>query len=173
MTLSHDRLCHLLSYDSETGVFRWRVSNSRRRAAGSVAGHVTTDGRVQLRIDKKLYKAHRVAWFYVHGRWPEHLLDHINGNPTDNRLCNLREVNNRQNAMNMRLKPNTKSGLKGAFYVNHLDKWGATIRVDGKPLILGYFKTPEEAHHAYLEAAKKYHGEFACLDLHRIRAPVT
>lgn len=85
-------------------------------------------------------------------------VDHINGDTLDNRRCNLRLATPAQNGRNRGKYPNNTSGFKGAFY--HYGRWQAGIRVDGKLMYLGTYNTPEEAHAAYCEAAKKYHGEF-------------
>lgn len=88
-------------------------------------------------------------------------IDHINGNKLDNRRCNLREATHQQNNFNKpRLKRNTP-GFKGVSYRKDIDKYRAYISVNYKQISLGCFDTPEEAHQAYCNAAKKYHGEFA------------
>ena len=87
--LTQARLKKLLSYNTDTGEFRWRVTRRGAARAGSVAGCVRHDGYVRIAIDGKRYLAHRLAWLYVHGELvPE--LDHANGVRSDNRLDNLR-----------------------------------------------------------------------------------
>jgi len=100
--LPHDRLVKLLVYNESTGVFTWRENVNRRIRKGKVAGgphggggymviHITLEGRAYK------YKAHRLAYFYVHKRWPYPQVDHINRNKLDNRIENLRECTNREN----------------------------------------------------------------------------
>jgi len=108
----------------------------------------------------KRYLQHRLVWLYVHGRWPKDQIDHINGNRSDNRLCNLREATCSQNLMNARAHSHNTSGLKGACK-HEPGYWSSVIRVNGKNKYLGRFKSPEEAHAVYASAAKKYFGEFA------------
>lgn len=149
-----ERLKEVLEYNPESGVWVWRAS-SRRGWAGKVAGSISHWGYIEIRIDGRLYKAQRLAWLYMTGSWPRAGIDHKNLVQTDNRWVNLREATQSQNSANRRVHPKTKSGLKGV-YPNGL-RWEA--RISGK--YLGLFKTPEEAHAAYVVAAKARFGEFA------------
>jgi HNH endonuclease len=88
--ITRTRLKEFLHYDPETGVFTWLVKPCRNILAGSIAGNVMNEGYVMVKIDRKNYKAHRLAWLYVHGTFPPDQLDHINRGRADNRLCNLR-----------------------------------------------------------------------------------
>jgi len=97
----------------------------------------------------------------VHGRWPAKYLDHINGIRNDNRLCNLREATQTENTRNQGKQKTNTSGLKGAGWHKGQKKWVAKIRIGTTDKWLGTFSSKEEAHAAYCEAAKKYHGEFA------------
>lgn len=155
--LSHERLTQLLHYDPETGVFRWRKSRGGYRA-GSVAG-CKTQGRIVIRVDRRSYLAHRLAFLYMVGAWPPEDVDHINGIGEDNRWVNLRAANNSQNSANR--KSANPSGLKGASWNKSKRKWEAHITKNYKRHYLGLFPTPEEAHMAYCEAADRLHGEFA------------
>jgi hypothetical protein len=83
--LTHERLRALLDYDAATGVLTWRSARGPRKA-GAVAGSATPDDYVQVMVDGQNYKAHRLAWFWVHGAWPESELDHRAGKTADNRL---------------------------------------------------------------------------------------
>lgn len=103
--------------------------------------------------------AHRLAWLIVTGCWPTHEIDHINGSKADNRLCNLRAATPEQNKRNTHHRNNT--GLIGASYSSVNGKFRAQIRVGGKRKFLGWFTNAEDAHTAYVDAARKYHGEFA------------
>jgi hypothetical protein len=155
-----EHLHELLSYNAETGVFRWRVDKWRAKK-GSIAGVVKAgDGSHQIKIDQRGYLAHRLAWLYVHGYWPSNDIDHINGIRDDNRIANLREATRRENLQNTRRRRTNKWG-KGVTHVSR-QSWQARIRVGSARLHLGPFDTPdEEAHRAYCEAAVAYHGEFA------------
>lgn len=165
MTVTSDRLKELLSYDPDTGLFIWRVDRGTRRCAGSVAGHVFNEsGSLQYRsigIDGRNYKAHRLAWLMVHGRWPANGIDHIDGNGLNNAIANLREATQSENLRNRGASANNKSGLKGVHWHRRDRKWVAQITIAGTPKCLGYFDDPAKAHAAYRAAAKEHHGEFA------------
>src|SRR5690606_34614864 len=98
--LTQQRLKELLYYDPETGIFTRLVGRSGPRArAGDVAGSDNGKGYIRIYVDGRPYKAHRLAWFYMHGEWPEEI-DHRNGERADNRLSNLRPVTRQQNNLN-------------------------------------------------------------------------
>ena len=152
--LDSTRLRELLDYKPETGVFTWLVNRSTTKA-GSVAGHINKAmGYYKLRIDGKIYWAHRVAWLYAYGKWPENQIDHINGIRHDNRIANIRSVTHSQNMQNL-TKARSESGLIGAWKQN--GKWSSRIRVNGKEIKLGYFESKEKAHEAYITAKRELH----------------
>jgi HNH endonuclease len=150
----------LLRYDADTGTFFWRV-DTKNTAAGDVAGSQQSRGYWHIKINRRLYLAHRLAWLYVTGEWPTANIDHINGKRSDNRFVNLRIATNSENARNSRRRINNACGYKGVHYKKRLNKFVAQIHIDGRVHHLGVFKTAEEAHAAYCKAAKKHFGEFA------------
>jgi hypothetical protein len=153
--LTYERLIELLTYDPETGIFLWRDKKNSRRSS-NVAGSLNLSGYQQIQIDKKIYLAHRLAWLYVYKRLPEMEIDHINGNPSDNRIVNLRDVSSRVNKENRKkARSDNVGGLLGAFKIGN--KWKSSIGVNGKQIHLGYFLTAEDANNAYLEAKKSRH----------------
>ena len=154
MTAEHFR--SVLSYNPETGVLVWRERVSKAVKPGDIAGNFTAR-YVTIGYRGKIYKAHRLAWLLTHGEWPAGLIDHINGDKHDNRLCNLRVVGPTGNAQNVR-RPNSrnKSGFIGVIFFQN--KWRASITIDRKTRWLGDFLTPEEAHQAYVEAKREYHS---------------
>jgi len=156
--LTADRLRHVLAYSEETGDFTWKNPSGPRARVGDRAGSAT-QGYINISIDGKLYRAHRLAWLYAYGAWPSLYLDHINGCGTDNRLENLREASQSQNMANSKLRSDCASGFKGV--TKYRSRWVATIAKSGRKIHLGVFDTPEEAHAMYLNAAKAVHGEFA------------
>ena len=119
------------------------------------------NGYIYVTLHDYKLLAHRVAWFYVTGKWPEEQLDHINRDRRDNRLVNLRPASQSQNSCNGSLRSTNKSGYRGVSWEKRKRKWQARIVKDGKQYPLGYFDTKESAYDAYLEAAKRLHGEFA------------
>jgi hypothetical protein len=161
--LTAEYLREVLDYDPETGVFRWRRAVARNTKAGQEAGvsYPQKGGVMRRRIGVGYgrYLAHRLAWLYVHGEWPAGEIDHVNGDPLDNRIVNLRPATRSQQMLNRRVM-NT-SGYKGVSYWEARGKWRAQIRFNGRNKTLGYFLTVEEAAEAYLFAALEHHGDFA------------
>lgn len=157
--LSQESLKSVLHYDKETGVFKWKV-NIRRVKSGSVAGTNHYGKRIMIVINGKSYYAHRLAWLYVYGYWPENEIDHINGNGLDNRIINLRDVASVTNRRNIQ-KPrkHNKLGVQGVRYRKDKNKYEARITVNGLSKGLGYFSSIEEAADEYNRAKEKYHDD--------------
>ena len=154
--VTQERLKTLLDYDPETGLFRWKSKAVRNGAHGGRAGNTRPKGYVCIRIDGRLYMAHRLAWLYVHGMMPTQQIDHINQIKSDNRIDNLREASPSQNGQN-RSKPrrDNKAGFLGVQRKGN--RWIALIGVNGKQQYLGMFATPEAAHQAYQKAKAEAH----------------
>lgn len=152
------RLRDLLAYDPDTGVFTWRVRSGPRAAAESVAGSLKSNGYRRIMVCGADCFAHRLAWAHANDRWPAGQIDHIDGNRTNNRIANLRDVPQSINMQNQRAahSNNKSSGMLGVCADG--DRWMARIRVDGKRLYIGTFDTKELAHASYL-AAKRIHHE--------------
>jgi hypothetical protein len=159
--LSHERLTELLHYDQETGIFRWAKRTSNRVKVGDRAGEIDRHGHRMISIDGWRYMAHRLAWFYVYGRWPFPEIDHKNLSKDDNRIDNLRESTRAQNGMNRRAY-GKRTGLKGV-QPNGKNGYMAVISVNRKTVYLGTFRTPEQANAAYLQAALIHNKEFTRL----------
>ncbi len=163
--VSNERLRYVLNYDSSTGVFTWNVRSGPRIRVGMVAGSIQKRGSINIIIDKVAYSAHRLAWQYIHGKWPEFQIDHKNLNRSDNRIDNLRQATRSQNIANRRVLPSNQLGIKGVGIssrsVRKPQRYRARIRINGTLIHLGYFSTPGLAHDAYAKAAVKYFGEFA------------
>ncbi len=145
-----------IHYDAETGVFTWAVAGRGIRV-GAVAGVKTSEGYWQIKLGFKAYRAHRLAWFLVHGVWPDGSIDHINGDRLDNRIANLRIASHAVNMQNKRVAmANNKScGLLGVTWNIQHERWQASVMVNKKRHFLGHFDTPEAAHAAYLEAKRR------------------
>lgn len=155
--LTAERARELLDYDPETGVFTRRLQRMKF-SEGSVAGSLTSLGYIDIGVDRRSYKAHRIAWLITHGSWPVSELDHINGDKTDNRLVNLREATRSLNNQNTRVaRRNNGTGMLGVHWDKKLKKFRAKISIDGKAIYLGRFQTAEEAYQAYLVAKRQLH----------------
>lgn len=159
-TITAEQLRQALHYDPLSGEFTWLVSRTGRVPVGSTAGTRNHRGRIFISLGRRTYQASRLAWLYVHGEWPPNLIDHINGNTSDNRIANLRPATFAQNAQNRRRQATTRNGFKGVN-LTPSGKWRAQIKVDGRSLHLGVFDTAEEAGAAYADAAVAWFGAFA------------
>lgn len=161
--LTAERLRELYEYFPETGMFRRRrlPGEYNRKVGGLTPGHAC--GRyLGLGIDYRRYYCHRLAWLWIHGEWPAHEIDHINGDPHDNRLSNLRAATKSENGYNKRRGTRNTSGIKGVHYYRKTNKWRAAISLGyQRTKHLGLFDTKEEAAEAYRVAAFRVAGEFA------------
>lgn len=159
LVLSQQELKENLHYDPLTGVFTWIKAIGCKIRVGDLAGSIEkASGYIRIRINHKGYKAHRLAWLYVTGSMPKEFIDHINGNPSDNRFDNLRECVQSQNLQNLR-KANDGSEIQLLGVTLHkCGKYTSRICTNGKNKHLGLFATPQEAHGAYLEAKRKLHS---------------
>lgn len=159
MRPTQERVRECLSY--KNGVLVWRNSQGSQKA-GRPAGNHRTDGYVRIKLDRRLHMAHVLIWIMHHGDIPEWLeVDHRDGNPSNNRIENLRLATHKQNNCNMKLARHSTTGFKGVTKRQNADRWRAYITQHGKRIWLGSFGSPEEAHRAYCEAAERLFGEFA------------
>lgn len=161
MTLAHRRLLALLSYDPATGIFTRRITTSSNARAGDRAGSISSGGYRYLSIDGRIYKANRIAWFYVKGVWPIGLIDHKNRDTNDDRWDNLREATHPQNCANTNLRKDNTSGLKGVRQIRS-GRWQARLG-SGGGLHIGTFDSRSEAEAAFASAARDYYGDFASI----------
>lgn len=149
-----DELLAYFEYDPDTGVLF-------RKKSGKIVGQADLLPYPRIKYRRKTYVTHRVIWrMMTDGPMPDEI-DHINGIRSDNRWCNLRAATRGENMRNFRVRADNKSGLKGVHWHKRARCWVASISVDKKMKHLGCFSSPEEAHAAYVEAAKRLHGEFA------------
>ena len=169
----------LMRYDPRTGELFWRertpdmfIATERRsskslckawnkRYAGKQtfkAKHVF--GYMHGTICGKTISAHRVAWAILHNEWPATQIDHIDGNPANNKQDNIRLATAAQNSQNRKLPKHNTSGIKGVFWSKHKNRWHARIGHNGKKIHIGYFKTKRQAATAYANKASSLHGEF-------------
>jgi len=159
----------LLRYEPETGKLFWlprpvelfpdaracKVWNTRYSGCEAFKT-VDTDGYKTGRLFTIGTKAHRVIWAIVYGVWPSEQIDHINGNPSDNRLVNLRQASNTQNGRNQKKRITNISGMMCVSFDLRKRRWRAFIRVDGRQIHLGNFAGFEDAAKARLRAELDY-----------------
>lgn len=148
-----------VDYDPQTGLFVWSRSRPGYAVKGRSAGRKHPDGYWRINIFRKEYLAHRLAWLLVYGDWPTSQIDHINGIRCDNRITNLRQASQCENARNTALYRNNKSGFKGVSA--RRGRWIAQIQCGKRKIHIGAFDNKQAAHRAYQEEAKKLFGEFA------------
>jgi len=153
----NDELCkrirRVLDYDELTGVFKWKLKISKKIIVGDLAGKPTLDGYVKIRVDKVLYQAHRLAWLYHYGVFPENGIDHINRSKSDNRIINLRDISPSENSHNRDIPSSNVSGYKGISPTGkNRSKWRAYITVEMKREYFGTHDTLEEAIEARKDA---------------------
>jgi hypothetical protein len=178
LDIPHLREC--FDYDPETGVITWKVrplSHFRSKRScntfnttfgGKPADKRDHRGYIRIGISRHghpsvRHRAHRIAWALYYGEVPTGFIDHINMDRADNRIVNLRPCTNKDNCSNTGMRPTNKTGFKGvSIKKGHGSRpFCAQITANQKRIHLGYFATAEEAHHAFCEAAKKHHGDFA------------
>ena len=161
-----EKAMSLLEYEPETGLFRWKVKRNSyggKIAPGVVAGTVNKDGYVCIKVDGRLWRAHRLAWLFVTGEVPAKgmEIDHVNGSRSDNRWVNLRLASKAQNMWNAKRPAANVSGTKGVSWVADRKQWLARIKAHGRVIHLGQFSSKDEAIAARKAGEAKYHGQFA------------
>ena len=156
--LTAARLRELLHYDPVTGVFTWLVRRGPRQTPGSIAGTIQYGGYRQIQLDGVIYRAHRLAWFYVHGAFPAAQLDHIDGVRDHNAIANLRPATNAENAQNVAVRADSSTGITGVCWCKKRRKWQVRIGIAGKQFNLGLFTSIQDAQAAYLSGKARLHS---------------
>jgi hypothetical protein len=156
MSITFDRAQELLEYDPISGLLKWRVTGKGRRK-DRMAGSVDRHGYQQTRVDGEIYFNHRLAWLLSYGSFPAGVIDHIDGNPANNAIANIRDVTQAVNMENQRQAPvsNKSTGFLGVSV--HKYGYMAKIQVKRKQIYLGLFETAEIAHEAYKTAKRELH----------------
>ena len=156
--LTQNYLKEILEY--KNGELYWKISKAQKLKIGDIAGGLRNDGRKATKINNKLYLNHRLIFFYHYGYFPK-MIDHIDLNPLNNKIENLREVTRSQNFWNTPIPKRNKSGIKNVSWHKASKKWVVQIGVNGENKILGYFEDIELADLVAQEARDKYHGAYA------------
>ena len=141
------------------GALYWRVKRGPAHV-GRIAGALGPEGYRLITAHGKVYGAHRLVFMWHHG-WMPTKVDHIDSDPTNNRIENLRAATNSQNAHNARLRSDNTSGVKGVAWYKKLDKWMAYCNVNGKRKHLGYFCSLPDAARVVRQFRDEHHGKFA------------
>jgi hypothetical protein len=161
--ITQKQLKTLLHYNPNTGQFRALVTRGNKPkpciAGQIITGHKDGGGYLRIWIYGRQYSAHRLAWLYMYGSLPQ-MLDHKNGNRSDNRIDNLRQATRTQNCINARRYKNNTTGFKGVTKLNN-GSFRAQTMHNKKGIHLGLFDSAQAAHAAYVAAVKELHGEFA------------
>ena len=155
--ITQKKLKKLLDYNPETGVFRWLVSKKYNIKIGDIAGSINKiSGYRYIGINGKTYRASRLAWLFMKGYWPEHVIDHRDRIQDNNVWDNLRHVSQMCNVKNSKTPSNNTSGVVGVSWYKNRDKWIAFITTSKKQIKLGYYTNLIDAVRARWEAEKKY-----------------
>ena len=153
--LTQERLKELLSYNPDTGLFTWNKPGLGRRSNG-VAGNTQPGEYTKIKIDYVLYTASRLAFLYMEGYFPEHQVDHINRNRSDNRWVNLRHVTQTCNTINSTMRSDNTTGITGVYWYKKDKRWVSIIGIDGKNKYIGSFTDIKDAVLARWKAEVKH-----------------
>lgn len=146
-------------FQYQNGNLIWLVSKGKAKK-GQIAGSPDKQGYLIVRINGKAYKAHRLIFLLHKGYLPQ-FIDHIDRDPSNNCIENLREATNSQNQANSKLHAKNSSGYRGVSWHKTAKKWEARASINKKQKYLGCFDTAEEAHQACKLAVQNYFGEYA------------
>jgi len=138
-------LREILSYDPESGIFHWKKTLSHRNKAGNIAGTITDRGYVVITIKRSRLMAHRLAWLYFYGSYPDGVIDHIDGEKANNAIANLRDISQVINTRNNCLSKNNTSGYPGVYLNKKTGKWAVQIWHGMKRKCLGSYELKEHA----------------------------
>jgi hypothetical protein len=156
------RLKEVMEYDPTTGLCFWRKKLGSKAMPGCQLGNIDpSKGYYKVNMDGIRFYVHRLIYFYMTGQWPDDEIDHIDRDRANNKWINLRAATKSQNKANTCSDPRNCHGVKGISRRPDTGKWQAEIKVNQRKIYLGVFVSPEEAHAAYLAAAREYFGEFA------------
>jgi len=146
-------------FEYKDGCLYWKI-NHKNAKKGSEIKAKSSHGYKVVTVNGKQHKVHRIIWQMNYGNLPK-LIDHIDGNKENNKLCNLRPASVQQNQCNRKLQSNNTSGVKNVVYDRFRDKWKVQIVSNGKLISIGRYDDLEAAELVAILAREKYHGNFA------------
>lgn len=160
--LTQKALKALLHFDPNSGIFTW-ISARPRIHVGMVAGCLMPEGYIRITVDGHRVMAHQLAWLYMTGDYIVRGIDHKDTNRANNKWINLRRATRSQNNMNAGLRSDNSTGFKGVSIKRGKSskRYCAQIGLTGHPNHIGYFRTAEEAHAAYMDKARELYGDYA------------
>lgn len=160
MTITQKQLQEIFTY--KDGCLYWKTIHSNKNISqiGKMAGHTRKSKYVAIKVNGEIYLAHRLIYLYHFGYFPV-VLDHIDGNPSNNHIENLREATHAQNLLNAKLRSDSSSGSKNVSWHKRRNKWYVQMQVYGKAKSFGYYEDIELAELVATMAREKYHGVFA------------
>ena len=162
--LTYEKLHEALTYNEKTGIFNWKIRRDEtgrlRGRGGKIAGNLRSDGYISIGINGKGFRAHRLAWLYKYGYFPENQIDHLDQIRHHNWVGNLREATRACNMQNQKVNLMNKSGVTGVGRHKSTGKWEVHIKKNNKKIHLGYFTNLIEAAKVRYEAEQKY---FTCV----------
>lgn len=175
--LTANLLREILEYDPSSGIFTWKQRHAElfsdgkysavracsiwnAKLAGKAAGCPSAYGYTVIRIQDRLYGAHRLAWLYMTGEWPEGEVDHRDLDKSNNAWSNLRPATHQQNSLNCKIRRHNRLGVKGVCFHKETGKYRARITTNREVISLGLYETPKMASAAYADASAKYHMEY-------------
>jgi len=165
--INQDRLQELLHYNPIVGVFTWIDPTSNKVKVGDIAGCDNGKGYVKIQIKGCRFYAHRLAWLYMTGEFPDSIVDHKNQNRSDNRWCNLRKATKSQNMINKQKIKNNTSGYIGVCWHKKAAKYEAYVASNKIKYYLGLFDSAKEAAQVRDNKAIELFGEYAGLNFNK------
>jgi hypothetical protein len=164
MNIIPNNIKKAINYNSKTGGFTWRESPTNSKIKKGESAGTVNRGYLKLKVDGKVYFAHRVAWYLTYDKLPKGEIDHINHIKTDNRICNLRDVSHSENMRNQSIAKNNKSGTLGVFWSKKDKMWVSKITINSNRIYLGAYKDKELAIFIRKEAESvyKFHNNHGC-----------
>jgi hypothetical protein len=158
-THTFEEIAGLLEYCPHTGGLRWKTYRPGQRGDG-IAGSLCSSGYVRTVLGGRRYSNHRLAWLITFKEWPQGCIDHIDGNPANNRLNNLRLATHAENSRNRKVSTVNKTGVSGVSVLKS-GKWVAHLYRNRKAIYLGKYPTKEKAIEARKRAEREHYKDFA------------